>query len=138
MNEDSLVLIKPDAVERDLIGKIINVYEEAGLKVKALKMLKVSEELAKIHYEEHKEKPFFGELISYITRSPICAMILEGDNAIELVRKVNGATDPEKANNGTIRKLYAVSKSENAVHASDCSESAKREMQLWFPEQTAM
>lgn len=138
MNEDSLVLIKPDAVERDLIGKIINVYEEAGLKVKALKMLKVSEELAKVHYEEHKEKPFFDELISYITRSPICAMILEGDNAIEVIRKVNGATDPEKAADGTIRKLYAISKSENAVHASDCSESAEREMNLWFPELTAM
>lgn len=134
MIEKSLVLIKPDAVERDLIGKIINVYEEAGLKITELKMLKVKEELAKKHYAEHVDKPFFGELISYITRSPICAMVLEAENAINLVRKLNGATDPEKADDGTIRKLYAVSKTENAVHASDCVESANREIKLWFPD----
>lgn len=134
MIEKSLVLIKPDAVERDLIGKIINVYEEAGLKITELKMLKVKEELAKKHYAEHVDKPFFGELISYITRSPICAMVLEAENAISLVRKLNGATDPEKADDGTIRKLYAVSKTENAVHASDCVESANREIKLWFPD----
>lgn len=130
--ENSLVLIKPDAVERNLIGKILNKYEEAGLKITSLKMAMVTEDLAGKHYEEHKEKPFYGNLIEYITRSPLCALIVSGDEAISKVREINGATDPQNAAEGTIRKLYAISKSENCVHASDSKVSAEREIDIWF------
>lgn len=128
--EKSLVLIKPDAVERNHIGDIISIYEKAGLKVTALKLEKVSEEKAKKHYEEHVGKHFFEELIEYITRSPVVAMILEGNNAIETVRELNGRT--KNPAEGTIRKKYGISETENSVHASDSVESAKREIELWF------
>ena len=130
--ERSLVLIKPDAVEKNLIGKILNYYDDAGLKIAALKMERASEEVAAKHYAEHKDKAFYKELINFITRSPLCAVIIEGDNAIERVRKINGATDPAKAEEGTIRKSFASSKSENCVHASDSLESAERELSIWF------
>ncbi len=130
--EKTLVLIKPDAVERNYVGKILGLYEEKGLKIVELKMLTATEELAKKHYAEHVEKPFFPELLSYITRSPLVALILEGDNAIAKVREINGSTDPKEAAEGTVRNLYAVSKSENSVHASDSVESAEREMTIWF------
>lgn len=132
--EKSLVLIKPDGVEKRLIGKIIKMYEEDGLKISELKMLKVPKELGMKHYEEHKGKEFFNKLINYITRGPVCAMILEGDNAINRVRKINGATNPEVAEKGTIRYLYADNMTENCVHASDSNESAIRECNLWFNE----
>lgn len=130
--EKTLVLIKPDAVERNYVGKILGLYEENGLKIVDLKMLTATEELAKKHYAEHVEKPFFPELLTYITRSPIVALILEGENAIAKVREINGSTDPKEAAEGTVRNLYAVSKSENSVHASDSAESAEREMTIWF------
>lgn len=130
--EKSLVLIKPDAVEKNLIGKILNFYEEGGLRIVALQMKTASEEVAERHYEEHKEKTFYRELIEFITRSPLCAVIVEGDNAIERVRKINGSTDPSKADIGTIRKTFAKDKSENCVHASDSLESARREIGIWF------
>lgn len=130
--EKTLVLIKPDAVERNYVGKILALYEDNGLKITNLKMLTATEELAKKHYAEHVEKPFFPELLSYITRSPLVALILEGDNAIAKVRSINGATDPKEAAEGTVRNLFAVSKSENSVHASDSSESAEREVTIWF------
>ncbi|CUP62391.1 nucleoside-diphosphate kinase [Clostridium baratii] len=132
--ERSLVLIKPDGVEKRLIGKIIKMYEEEGLTISELKMLKVPKELGMKHYEEHKGKEFFNKLINYITRGPVCAMILEGDNAINRVRKINGATNPEVAEKGTIRYLYADNMTENCVHASDSNESAIRECNLWFNE----
>lgn len=132
--EKSLVLIKPDGVEKRLIGKIIKMYEEDGLTISELKMLKVSKELGMKHYEEHKGKEFFNKLINYITRGPVCAMILEGENAINRVRKINGATNPEVAEKGTIRYLYADNMTENCVHASDSNESAERECELWFNE----
>lgn len=132
--ERSLVLIKPDAVEKNLIGRIIDSYEEADLKVVALKMGKVTKEVAGKHYKEHQGKTFYDELIKYITRGPLCALIIEGENAIKKVRGINGATDPSKAEDGTIRKLYAESKTENCVHASDSIESANREISIWFPE----
>ncbi|MEF9953309.1 nucleoside-diphosphate kinase [Clostridium sp.] len=132
MSQQTLVLIKPDAVERNHIGNIISKYENEGLKVVALKMVTASSEIATKHYEEHAEKPFFKDLLTYITRSPIVAMILEGDDAIEKVRTINGSTDPKEAAEGTIRNLYAVSKSENSVHASDSIESATREISIWF------
>ncbi|MBL4932206.1 MULTISPECIES: nucleoside-diphosphate kinase [Clostridium] len=134
MVEKSLVLIKPDAVERNLIGKIVDAYESNGLKVIAMRLLKVSEGLAEIHYKEHEGKAFYKSLIEYITRSPLCALVLEGENAISEIRRINGATDPKAAEANTIRSLYAIDKTENSVHASDSKESALREISLWFPE----
>lgn len=131
--ERSLVLIKPDAVERNLIGKIISFYENDGLKITALKMESISKDLASKHYYEHKEKDFYEGLIEYITRSPLCALIIEGEDAILRIRKINGSTNPEKAGDGTIRKLFGINGRENCVHASDSIESAKREINLWFP-----
>ena len=132
MIEKSFVLIKPDAVERNIIGKILDCYESNGLKIVSMKLFKVDKSLAEKHYEEHKGKVFYNSLIEYITRSPLCAVILEGENAVEEVRKINGATDPEKASEGTIRNRFAVSKTENSVHSSDSKESAEREISLWF------
>lgn len=130
--QKSLVLIKPDAVERNLIGKILNMYEENGLKITALKMEQITIDFAEEHYREHIGKSFFRSLISYITRSPLVALVLEGDNAIEKIRKINGATNPEVAEEGTVRKRFAIDKTENSVHASDSVESANREIALWF------
>lgn len=132
--ERSLVLIKPDAVERNLIGKILEVYEGAGLKIKTIEMKHITKEFAEKHYEEHKGKHFFDSLIKYITRSPLVAFILEGEDAIKKVRTLNGATNPEKADFGTIRRRFALSGTENSVHSSDSVESANREIKLWFPE----
>ena len=131
--ERTLVLIKPDAVERNLIGKILTFYEDNGLKIIALKMEKISRELAEKHYKEHKGKSFFNELIDYITRSSLCALVLEGNDAVEKVREINGSTKPEKQKEGTIRKAYAKSITENSVHSSDSVEHAKEEIELWFP-----
>lgn len=130
--EKSLVLIKPDAVEKNIIGKIINIYEVNDLKIVDLKMKKIDKELAIKHYEEHIGKIFFEPLINFITRSPLCALIIEGENAIEKIRKINGSSNLEIAEEGTIRKLYASSNVENCVHASDSLESAKREISIWF------
>lgn len=132
--EKSLVLIKPDAVERNIIGEIIDKYEKRGLKIVALKMKKISKEFAYRHYEEHIGKVFFAELIEFITKGALCALILEGEDAIEKVREINGSTNPKEAKEGTIRKLYGKDKTENCVHASDSKESARREINLWFGE----
>ena len=132
--ERTLVLIKPDGVERKLIGQIISIYERKGLDIIALKFIKPSKEIAEKHYIEHQDKPFFTELVNFITRGKVCAMIIEGDNVVKLVRKINGATDPAEAETGTIRGLFALSKSENIVHASDSSGSAEREIKIWFSE----
>lgn len=129
-----MVLIKPDAVERRLIGQIISIYETKGLNITALKMVKPSKELVEEHYREHKEKPFFKELVNFLTRGDVCAMIIEGEKVVETVRKINGATDPADAEMGTIRGRFALSKSENIVHASDSVDSAAREIRIWFPE----
>ena len=131
--EKSLVLIKPDAVERNLIGKILEVYEGAGLKIKAMEMKQINKEFAEKHYEEHRDKQFFNSLIKYITRSPLVALILEGEDAINKIRSLNGATNPEKAEFGTIRRRFALSGTENSVHSSDSIESAEKEIKLWFP-----
>ncbi|MGE5606567.1 MAG: nucleoside-diphosphate kinase [Bacteroidota bacterium] len=132
--ERTLVLIKPDGVERRLIGQIISIYERKGLDITALKMLKPTKEIAEQHYIEHKDKPFFTELVNFITRGKVCAMVIEGDNVVKTLRKINGATDPAEAELGTIRGRFALSKSENIVHASDSAESAAREIKIWFPE----
>ncbi|MGB9813745.1 MAG: nucleoside-diphosphate kinase [Thermovenabulum sp.] len=132
--EKTFVLIKPDAVKRGLIGSIIQRYEQKGFKILALKMLDVPLELAERHYEEHRQKPFYGELIRFITSGPVVAMVLEGPNAIKLVRMLNGATKVEDALPGTIRGDFALTTQENLVHASDSPDSARREIALWFPE----
>ena len=130
--EKTLVLIKPDAVERNLIGKIIALYEAQNLKVTHLRLVQADEELATKHYEEHVGRPYFPPLLTYITRSPLVALVLEGEEAIQKVRAINGKTNPEDAEEGTVRKLYGVNNRENTVHASDAKESAEREMAIWF------
>lgn len=130
--EKSLVLIKPDAVEKNIIGKIISMYEVNDLKIVNFNMKKISKEFAIKHYEEHIGKVFFEPLINFITRGPLCALVIEGENAIERIRKINGNTNIETAEKGTIRRLYASSNVENCVHASDSLENAKREINLWF------
>lgn len=130
--EQTLVIIKPDGVERNLIGSILNEYERNGLVIKNIKMLVADEELAKEHYDEHVDKPFFNDLVDYITSGPSCVLIIEGENAIERVRKINGATNPKEAQDNTIRALYGLELSKNTVHASDSQKSAKREISIWF------
>ena len=132
--ERTLVLIKPDAMERKLMGEIITIYENRGLHISSLKIIKPSIEIAKTHYIDHKDKPFYESLVSYITSGEVCALVIEGDNVVTKVRKINGATDPLDADMGTIRGRFAISKSENTVHSSDSVESAEREIKIWFPE----
>ena len=134
MIERSVVLIKPDGVERNIIGNIISCYEDNGLKIVELKLMKATREIAEKHYCQHKGKDFYEELITFITRSPLCAIILQGEDAVARIRSINGATSPTDAAEGTIRHRYARSKTENCVHASDTVESAKEEIALWFPE----
>lgn len=130
--ERTLVLIKPDILERKLMGEIISVYEKTNLHIAAMKIIKPTEQIAEKHYIEHKEKPFYGELIRYITRGEVCALIIEGENAIAEVRKINGDTDPEKSEQTSIRGRFGVSKTENSVHSSDSKESSEREIGIWF------
>ncbi len=130
-----MVLIKPDGVRRRLIGEIISRFEKKGLKIKALKMLWLTREKAEEFYSVHKGKPFFESLIEFMTSGPIIAMVLEGDKAISVVRLMIGPTDGREAPPGTIRGDYALSKSENVVHASDRPESAEREIRVIFSEE---
>ena len=131
--EQSLVLIKPDAVEHQNIGKIIGRFENKGLKIEAMKMIWLDEELAKEHYKEHEGKDFFPRLISYISKKPIVALVVAGEKAIEVIRKMAGATDPIEARPGTIRgDLAADLEHGNVIHASDSKESAQREIELFF------
>jgi nucleoside-diphosphate kinase len=132
MMERSFVMLKPDAVLRRLMGTVLTRFEERGLKVVAAKMMAISEELAKEHYGEHKEKPFFNDLVSYITSAPVLAMVIEGDDCISLIRKMVGATNPKEADLGTIRGDYALETGRNIIHASDSPASAKREIELFF------
>ena len=130
--EKTLVLIKPDAVRAKHIGDIIKIYEEKGLEILAMKMLKMDEKLASKHYEEHIGRDYYDDLIGFMTSGPIVAMVLQGEGAIANVRAINGKTNPDQAAEGTIRKLYASSGSRNAVHASDSPENAKREISIFF------
>ncbi|MFI7189813.1 nucleoside-diphosphate kinase [Nocardia nova] len=133
MTEQTLVLIKPDGVARGLVGEIITRIERKGLKIAALKLEQVSEELAAAHYAEHADKPFYRSLIEFITSGPVVAAILEGPRAIAAFRQLAGGTDPvEKAVPGSIRGDYALETQFNLVHGSDSPESAKREIALWF------
>jgi nucleoside-diphosphate kinase len=132
--ERTLILVKPDAFARNLSGEIIARFERKGLRLAALKQMTMTTELAEQHYAEHAEKPFFGELTSFITSGPLVAMVLEGDRAIEAARQVIGATDPLKAAPGSIRGDFATEVGQNMVHGSDAPESAAREVALFFPE----
>ena len=130
--ERTLVLIKPDAMRRQLAGEILARFERRGLTVLAAKLVTVSRDLAERHYDEHKEKPFFGELVDFITSGPTLALALEGEGAISLVRKTMGATNPADAEPGSIRGDFALSMPDNLVHGSDAPETAQRELALWF------
>lgn len=132
MVERTLVLIKPDAVQRKLAGRILDRFEQRGLTLRAAKLLTVSPDLAGEHYAEHREKPFFGELVDFITSSPTLALVLEGEGAIAVVRSTMGSTNPATSAPGTIRGDFALSMPDNLVHGSDSSESAVREIGLWF------
>lgn len=132
--EETLVLIKPDGVKRQICGEILTRYERKGLIIKAMKLLQTPKELAQEHYAEHKDKPFFGELVDFITSGPILAFVLAGKNAVTSVRTINGATNPVDATPGSIRGDYALTMDSNVVHASDSVDSAAREIHLWFPE----
>lgn len=134
MAERTLVLIKPDAMERRLAGDILGRFESRGLVIRAAKLVQVDRELAERHYAEHTEKPFFGELVDFITSAPTLALVLEGESAIEVVRTTIGATNPVDAAPGTIRGDLALAMPDNLVHGSDSPESAQREIALWFPE----
>lgn len=133
MAERTLVLIKPDAVRRGLIGEILARYERRGLTIVAMDQRVVDESLSDAHYAEHVDKPFYPGLREFITGGPLVALVLEGDQAIDVVRTMNGATDARKAAPGTVRGDLALSTSQNLVHASDSADSAKREIDLWFP-----
>lgn len=133
MFERTLVLIKPDAVRRGLIGEILTRYERKGLAILAMDQRQVDPALSDAHYAEHIEKPFYPALREFITGSAVIALVLGGDSAIDVVRAVNGATDGRKAAPGSIRGDLALSTSENLVHGSDSGESAVREIALWFP-----
>lgn len=132
--EETLVLIKPDGVKRQICGEILTRYERKCLIIKAMKLLQTPKELAQEHYAEHKDKPFFGELVDFITSGPVLAFVLAGKNAVTSVRTINGATNPVDATPGSIRGDYALTMDSNVVHASDSVDSAAREIHLWFPE----
>ena len=133
MSERTLVLIKPDGVSRGLVGEVISRIERKGLRLVALDLRVVERSVAEQHYAEHKEKPFFGDLLAFITSGSLVAAVVEGPRAIEAFRQLAGATDPVKSNTGSIRGDLAVEVQNNIVHGSDSPESAKREIDLWFP-----
>ncbi|MCX7738517.1 MAG: nucleoside-diphosphate kinase [Hydrogenothermaceae bacterium] len=130
--ERTLVLVKPDAVRKNVSGKIISRFEEEGFRIVALKKLKLTKEQAGRFYIVHKERSFYDELCEFMSSGPIVAMVLEGENAISRVRQILGATDPAKAEEGTLRKLYGSNMGENAVHGSDSVESANYEIPFFF------
>jgi nucleoside-diphosphate kinase len=130
--ERTLILVKPDAFARNLTGEIIARFERKGLRLAALKQMMMTRELASQHYAEHEGKPFYGELVEFITSAPLVAMVLEGESAIAAARQVIGSTNPLEANTGSIRGDYATSVGQNMVHGSDAPESAAREVALFF------
>ena len=134
MTERSLVLIKPDGVQRLLVGRVISRFEDKGLKLVGLKLVQVDRELAERHYAVHREQPFFAALVEFITSSPLVAIAVEGPDAISVVRSMVGATRPWEAAAGTIRGDFAVVVAQNLIHASDGPDTAVAELGLWFPE----
>ena len=132
--ERTFSMIKPDATKRNLTGAITKVFEENGLRVVASKRVWMAKREAEAFYAEHKERPFFGELVEFMCSGPTIVQVLEGENAVLKNREIMGATNPEKADEGTIRKTFALSMGENSVHGSDAPETAKREISFWFSE----
>lgn len=132
--ERTFLMVKPDGVQRNLIGEIVSRFEKKGFTLAGAKVLAVSKELAETHYGEHKERPFFGELVDFITSGPVFAMVWEGENVIAEARKMMGKTNPQDAAPGTIRGDFGVQMSMNVIHGSDSPESAKREIDLFFKE----
>jgi nucleoside-diphosphate kinase len=132
--ERTLILVKPDAFARNLSGEIIARFERKGLRLAAMKMMTASRELAGQHYAEHEGKPFYGELVDFITSGPLVAMVFEGDHVVKAARQIIGATNPLEANTGSIRGDYALEIGQNMVHGSDAPETGARESALWFPE----
>jgi nucleoside-diphosphate kinase len=133
--ERTLVLVKPDAMSRGLAGEIVGRLERRGLVVRAARLVRVDRDLAERHYAEHAQKPFFGELVEFITSGFTLALVLEGESAIPVVRTTMGATNPAEAAPGTIRGDLALAMPDNLVHGSDAPESARREIELWFPDE---
>ncbi|WP_377888792.1 nucleoside-diphosphate kinase [Alkalihalobacillus sp. R86527] len=132
--EKTFLMVKPDGVQRNLIGEIVSRFEKKGFNLVGAKLMTVSKDLAENHYGEHKERPFFGELVDFITSGPVFAMVWEGENVISTARTMMGATNPKDAAPGTIRGDYGVQVSMNVIHGSDSPESAEREVSLFFNE----
>jgi nucleoside-diphosphate kinase len=130
----TLILVKPDAFARGLTGEVLARFERKGLKIAALKLVQTPRDTAETHYAEHKERPFFGELVDFITSAPLVAAVLEGDDVVKAARQLIGATNPLEANTGSIRGDFAIEVGQNLVHGSDSDESAEREIGIWFPE----
>ena len=137
MTERTLVLVKPDGVSRGLVGEVITRLEAKGLRLVAAELRTLDRQTAEAHYAEHVERPFFGELVEFITSGPLMALVVEGERAIEAFRALAGATDPVKATPGTIRGDLALAVGQNIVHGSDSAESAARETALFFPKVSA-
>lgn len=132
--EKTFLMVKPDGVQRNLIGEIVSRFEKKGFQLVGAKLMNVSRELAEQHYAEHKERPFFGELVDFITSGPVFAMVWQGNNVISTARSMMGKTNPADAATGTIRGDFATSVGMNIIHGSDSPESAEREIGLWFGE----
>jgi nucleoside-diphosphate kinase len=130
--ERTLIIVKPDGVQRGLVGQVISRLEDKGLRLAGLKLMKVSRDLAETHYGEHRDRPFFGDLVSFITSSPVVVGVVEGPNAVSITRGLVGATNPAEATAGTIRGDYGLSIGMNIIHASDAVESGQREVSLFF------
>src|SRR4029450_12718773 len=131
--QSTLLIVKPDAVRRGLIGEVLSRVEREGLRIEAMRMMQIDRELAERHYAEHSEKPFFGELVEFITSGPVVVAILRGEDAIAVLRRLMGTTDPAKADRGTIRGDFGTEITHNLVHGSDSETSAARELALFFP-----
>ncbi|HLR65104.1 MAG TPA: nucleoside-diphosphate kinase [Pseudogracilibacillus sp.] len=133
--QKTFIMVKPDGVQRQLIGEVVQRFEAKGFKLVGAKLMQVSEALAEEHYGEHKERPFFGELVDFITSGPVFAMVWEGEEVISVSRNMIGATNPQEANPGSIRGDFAVTVAKNIIHGSDSPESAEREIGLFFKEE---
>jgi nucleoside-diphosphate kinase len=130
--EKTFLMVKPDGVQRNLVGEVVNRFERKGFKLVGAKLMQISDELASEHYGEHKERPFFGELVDFITSGPVFAMVWEGENVIKTAREMMGKTNPAEAAPGTIRGDFGVTVGKNVIHGSDSPESAEREINLFF------
>src|SRR5690625_4664278 len=133
--EKTFIMVKPDGVQRGLIGEIVNRFEQKGFTLAGAKLMHISKELAEEHYGEHKERPFFDELVEFITSGPVFAMVWQGENVIHIARTMIGATNPEDANPGSIRGDFAVTVGKNVIHGSDSKESAESEIGMFFKEE---